>query len=183
MWTSLLKIEASNYENLEGKAENLRGLGECLQLSGQLEKASIAYESARTIAQSLAWENPRIRRFQIQLALSEKELGAALAKSGQHERALIALNHAVEILNGTSQLGAGEHFLKTCANALIFGLTHRREAAVEAASALRNAFESGFRDFDVIRVNPDLGPIRSLPEIQRLIDEFGFPNDPFKGYR
>ncbi len=178
-WTSLLMIEASNFENREGEAENLRGLGECLRHSGQLEKASTVYEAARTIAESLARANPRVRRFQIQLASSEKELGAALAMSGQQERALIALNHAIEILDRTSQLGAGEQFLKTCAGALIFGLTHRREAANEAERALRRAFESGFRDFDVIRVNRDLEPIRSLPEIQRLMDEYGFPVHPF----
>jgi hypothetical protein len=50
---------------------------------------------------------------------------------------------------------------------------------LSAMAALRRAVAEGFTQFEVIRNNPDLAPLRSRANFQALLLDLPFPADPF----
>jgi hypothetical protein len=54
--------------------------------------------------------------------------------------------------------------------------------AEEAMVVLRGAFAGGHRDFDTLRVEPGLDPLRSRDDFRQLMMDLSFPVEPFASY-
>jgi serine/threonine-protein kinase len=76
-----------------------------------------------------------------------------------------------------------------CGHALLAGLAAEPgsgmtapEGRVEADLAmewLRRAIAGGYRNIPIMRIDPDLDPLRSRPDFQLLMMDLEFPDDPF----
>jgi hypothetical protein len=54
-----------------------------------------------------------------------------------------------------------------------------RSLGEQAVAALRRTVAAGLRDFAFMRRNPDLDPLRARPDVQELMMDFEFPEEPF----
>jgi hypothetical protein len=69
--------------------------------------------------------------------------------------------------------------LGLCAPLAAAGSDERRRFADLAMRALRQAAAAGYRDAARLRDDPDLAPLQSRDDFPPLVQDAGFPADPF----
>ena len=91
-----------------------------------------------------------------------KLLGELHGRSGRHDLALAVDQKLAELASDDATV----HYNLACDLAM-------QDAGVEALEALARALELGYNDFSHLEVDPDLEPLRGLPEFQSLLRKFG----------
>jgi tetratricopeptide (TPR) repeat protein len=160
-------------------------------LVGRLEEALETMQRAHEVLGRLAQENPNVLQFQSQKASAEIYSASLLNKMGRRGEALHAYERALASLERLSQKSGSDHYNIACAHACLAPLItaapgtsqSRHEQAArhldQAMAALRQSLETGYRLRDAMTDDPDVEPLRSRADFQRLMMDLVFPVDAF----
>jgi len=129
-------------------------LADAYRALGQREKAMAAYDKAIALEYKAFQVNPRD-------AASLGSLGLYYAKKGESKQALNFIGRARAIDSNDNDLIYSE--------AVIYALAGRQS---EALQSLREALKKGSSPKQA-QADPDLNSLHSLPEFQKLLQEFG----------
>jgi tetratricopeptide (TPR) repeat protein len=137
-------------------SEALRNLAQAYNRSGERDKAMEAYDRAIAAAYNELQVNPR-------KADAMGTLAMCYAAKGELSRARQFVQSARSIDNANAQLMYFE--------AVVLSLEGHRK---EAFTALQRALENG-ESLDEVMNDPDLQPVRDLPEFKAVAKKFGQP--------
>ena len=165
-------------------------IADLLRLIRHSAEARSSYEKAIAIIERVIEAQPAFApHFQIFLVFGLKGVGATQQAAGQAAEAVASWRRAIasdEHIQTTSDetlyLLAGCHArLGGIAGAPGSNLSSAEGAAEldTAMAVLRRAADAGYRNHVWMRRDPDLDPLRSRPDFERLMLDLAFPVEPF----
>jgi tetratricopeptide (TPR) repeat protein len=170
-------------------ATHRTAMGWILGALGRRDEATRPLARAREELERLVADHPDNLFFRRQLAQCVGFLGTAEHELGRRDEAFKALERAralFERLPGEAldlyNLACIDSRLVVLAQAYPAGeaLLARGDAyADKAIEALRRSVAAGYKRVDAIRNDPDLAPLRSRDDFQRILLDAAFPDDPF----
>jgi serine/threonine-protein kinase len=170
-------------------ANGMNEAGDVLRLMGRPVQAQAMYEQALAILEALYQADPSVGECQTWLVQGLKGLGATHFAAGRAAAAVATWRRAIAVgEHMRSPYDQPLYYMAGCRAFLVAassvpgsGLL-AEDGPVELArglDALRRAIAAGYRDVHWMRRDPDLNPLRALPEFQALLLDLTFPNDPF----
>jgi serine/threonine-protein kinase len=170
-------------------ASHRTAIGWILGDMGRREEALRSLVLAREVQERLAADYPDNLLFQRELAQSVGFIGNAEHDLGHPDKAFKTLELARELHERLPaepimlyNLACIYSRLGVLAKSELTGETARSRGdayADKAIAALRRAVAAGYRQIKVIRKDPDLAPISSRDDFQRILLDAAFPDDPF----
>jgi serine/threonine-protein kinase len=155
---------------------------------GRLPEAGACCDRAIAIREDLVQRQPTNHRFQQNLAESLMRLGSVRAAAGDATDAAAIWRRATAKFANHPPGGESAIFRACCHGALAglagvagSGVSHA-EGTAEAEKAmdvLRRAVAHGYRDRDLMRIEPGLDPLRTRSDFQLLMMDLAMPADPF----
>jgi tetratricopeptide (TPR) repeat protein len=155
---------------------------------GRLPEAAACCNRAIAIREDLVKRQPTNHRFQQNLAESLMRLGNVRAASGDAAGAAATWRRAAAKFASDPPGGEGAIF-RACCHGSLAGLAgvagsgvSIEEGAVEAESAmdiLRRAVADGYRDRELMRIEPGLDPLRTRSDFRLQMMDLAMPADPF----
>ena len=156
------------------------------------DDALASMDQATGLLKALVEAEPSRTDFEEVLASCLASLGASQMKNGRPADAAMSLREAVRRRERQPSQTAESYFLSAGHHTKLAALATDRASGLSAAEgqaeasrgldALRKAVDAGFRDPDRLRAEPDLDPIRSVPDFRilemRVLDRV-FPAGPF----
>jgi tetratricopeptide (TPR) repeat protein/tRNA A-37 threonylcarbamoyl transferase component Bud32 len=173
-------------------------LAQCYQTIGSIEdearhadRAIASFERARAILEKVVEANPTVTLFQTRLAMNHAFVGQVRQREGRPADAAFEFRRAVALVAHVTELQPNGYNLynHACYLSLLSGVAGQKGSgltageahslAAQAVEALRRAAAAGSRDFDFMRRDPDLDPLRSRRDFQLLMMDLAFPDAPF----
>jgi hypothetical protein len=146
---------------------------------------------AQQVSDRLARENPGAHHYQRAKASSEITMASLLNQLGRRSESAKAYEDALASYEAILHKNSGVLFNIACAHACLAsligaepGLSPPRRALAarhleDAMSALRRAVDTGYLAPKALTGDPDLAPLRSRPDFQRLVVDLVFEGDLF----
>ncbi len=167
-----------------------QALGDSSLKAGNASAALARYEQIQAIFVKLVAGKPSAPTFRSRLADSFRRIGTAIQASGRPADAIAYYRRAIDELEKLEKTTPVDIYDIGCCRSLIAGASAERgsgltalegRAEAERAVALvRRSVQAGYAEYAWIRNgDPDLKPIRSRPDFQRLMMDVVFPADPF----
>jgi serine/threonine-protein kinase len=143
-----------------------------LSLDGRPAEALPLARRAVAILEPIVRDQPEKIFHVSALSNALRSLGRAEASAGNTALALRTYERSAEVDGSLADRYPGCRYNQACSLALMASLAEpdRREAlAAQAIEALRQAFAAGYVNFENMRIDPDLDPLRPRPEFQALL--------------
>jgi serine/threonine protein kinase/tetratricopeptide (TPR) repeat protein len=154
---------------LAGRTQKYAGL---LLRQRQVDKALTVSSKGFELQQTVSAKEPTVLN-QRRLASQHLTLATAQAALHKREQALDSLRAARDLLDKISPASAEDYFLLACISAQKGSLAaddqgdRARQDISEALQNLTQAVQKGFKDFQRIKTEPALAPLRSHEEFQK----------------
>jgi serine/threonine-protein kinase len=165
-------------------------IGWVLRQTGKPVEAMEAFQQAIAIYRKLADADPSVVRFQSRLALCLGLSGGLHQEAGRHAESAASRRQAVAILERLPTLEPIDRYNLACGHANLAALAavsgsgmtaaEGRAEAERAMHWLKQAVAAGYRNVALMRKDPDLDSLRSRPDVQLLMMDLEFPDDPFE---
>jgi tetratricopeptide (TPR) repeat protein len=169
-------------------ANGLNETGDVLRVVGRMGEARASYERALTILEGLIKMRPSVESG-AWLLQGLKGLGATQLVGGQVVEAVATWRRAVAIGDSLRSNYNETLYHLACCHARLGGVAGAPGSGLPAGDGpveldramdtLRRAVAAGYSDFDWMRRDPDLDPLRSRPDFQLLTMDLAMPADPF----
>jgi serine/threonine-protein kinase len=181
---------ASSYVSAQGAT--LSSTGDMLRSLGRFDEALAAVERAQEILDRVVRQNPADLRYRTSAVENQIFQASLLKLVGRRDDAITAYERTLESLERLSRKSGTDYYNKSCAHACLAtllstgpaeGSASRKELAAQhverAVADLRQAIAHGYRHATRIASDPDMEPLRALPEFRQLVMDLDFPADPF----
>jgi tetratricopeptide (TPR) repeat protein len=156
---------------------------------GRLAEARACCDRAIAIGERLLQGDPEKGQIARLLAVILVRSGSVRAAAGDPAGAAADWRRAAALYASHPPLEPQAAIARACCHGGLAGLAGQEgsgispaEAAAQAEEAmtiLRRAVAGGYRDFDLLRVEPGLDPLRSRDDFRRLLMDLTFPAEPF----
>lgn len=172
----------ASYQRAVAECHDVRGAAQARM--GRRDEAIQSLALAGATFKRLIADDPDFNAYQADLAENHLWTGTVYQDMGRSKDALNELTQARRLLKrlplGTDSAYA---LARTESRLVTLAATpdERSLLASRAMRALREAVSKGYRALDVLRSDPCLDPLRSLPEFQTLLLDLQFPDNPFTG--
>jgi serine/threonine-protein kinase len=156
---------------------------------GQLAEARAGCDRAIAIGEGLLAGDPEKGEITRLLAVSLLRSGSVRAAAGDPAGAAADCRRAAALFASHPALEPQAAIAQACCHGALAGLADKEGSGISAAEAsaqaeeamviLRRVVACGYRDIDLIRVEPGLDPLRSRDDFRRLLMDLAFPAEPF----
>ncbi len=163
-------------------------LAAALTALGQLSEARACCDRAIALREDLVKDDPKNGDYAEGLAEALLRSGAVRSAAGDPAGAAADWRRATTLYAIHPPSGERAIILACCHGSLA-GLTGLADAGVTAAEAkshadqamaiLRQEVAAGYRDADLLRVEPGLAPLRSREDFRSMMMDLAFPAEPF----
>jgi tetratricopeptide (TPR) repeat protein len=180
----LLASDATSVFAMSLTAQGLLYQSRMLINAGRLDDALPKLRRAQALQEEIVRRHPKVVFYRFNLAFVCRALGRAEERYGRPADAFSAFDRARRL----DAIEADQIFIgrynEACDEALMARVAppERREALVgQALATLRRAVAQGYRSYAELANDADLSALRGRPELDLLLLELAFPDDPFSG--
>jgi serine/threonine-protein kinase len=175
----LIRADLGNLSTRGVMVAACKNLGPALVALGRDREALEAYRDAVDQQRFLLAKAPRRAPEREALIACLRDLAQAQRKLGRHAEAAGTVAELRSLWAGEPR----EMYDIACEFSLCIPITReaalRRKQADQAMEALRQAISAGFKDFELMRTDRNLEPLRSRADFRQLVMDSGFPSNPF----
>jgi tetratricopeptide (TPR) repeat protein len=159
----------------------LDALGDVLRISGQPREAKACYDRAIALREQFLKPDPTHVWYSYLLVGSTWRRALTRAQLGDMAGASADIRRALKVSDGLFSRSGRHVYLTACCHSALAGLAGRagsgvsaadgQEAAARAIEWLDRAVANGFRNTNLLRIEPALDPLRNRADFKKLIAE------------
>ena len=180
----------ANLEILEEMSYLYQSWGSMAVGTGDIPEATRKFERMGTIVARLIEAHPGAAKYRSQHADWTRRIGIMLQASGRPADAIAHFRQSLAELERLEKPTLGDLYNIACCRSLISGAAsvpgsgltaaEGQAEAERAVAGVHRVLDAGYTNVSWIRNgDPDLKPIRSLPDFQQLMMDLAFPAQPF----